>query len=113
MLARFEANKWFKIDLIIDWNEQRVSVYIDDKGKKSEAFFTQRKTKLESANALSIYGLSPGSVSLFRDIRVCEKICEKETQDGKEFKYLSGAMFGINTALSLLTGLSVLFALLV
>ena len=61
MLARYEAGKLYKIDLILDWVEQRVSIYIDDEPLKSESFFTQRKEKLESANALSIYGLSPGS----------------------------------------------------
>ena len=61
MLARYEAGKLYKIDLILDWVEQRVSIYINDEALKSESFFTQRKEKLESANALSIYGLSPGS----------------------------------------------------
>ena len=61
MLARYEAGKLYKIDLILDWVEQRVSIYINDEALKSESFFTQRKEKLETANALSIYGLSPGS----------------------------------------------------
>ena len=29
MIVQSEANKWYSIDLIIDWSEQRVSIYID------------------------------------------------------------------------------------
>jgi len=61
MLARYKASQLYTIDLILDWEDQRVSVYINDEAFKSESFFTQRKDKLASANALSIYGLSPSS----------------------------------------------------
>ena len=107
MLARYEAGKLYKIDLILDWVEQRVSIYINDEALKSESFFTQRKEKLESANALSIYGLSPGSQSKFSNIRVCNEICAAEVD--KNFTTLSGATLGYSSAVSLFAGLSVLY----
>jgi hypothetical protein len=63
MLMKYEAEKWYKIDLILNFDEQRASIYINDEPYKSASFFTQRKTKLASGNALSIYGLTPESVS--------------------------------------------------
>jgi len=64
----YEANKWYNIDIILDFDDQRASIYVNDVGQKSASFFTQRKDKLLSGNALSIYGLSPDSVSQFRNI---------------------------------------------
>ncbi len=63
------------VDLWLNWDDQRASIYINDEPIKSAAFFTQRKDKLEHANALSIYGLSPGSTSKFRNITVCDGKC--------------------------------------
>ena len=107
MLSRYEAKKLYTIDLIIDWDDQRVSIYINDEALKSETFFTQRKDKLESANALSIYGLSPGSVSKFKDIRVCDEICSTEAAAGKELGTLSGAAFGYS--FSIVASMSALY----
>ena len=80
MIHRFEPDTWYTIDLILDYETQRVSIYVtpegaDPKALKSESFFTQRVIKLEGANALSIYGLTAGNTSEFRDIMLCEDIC--------------------------------------
>lgn len=75
MLQRYEADKWFRIDLLLDWDEQRVTIYVDEQPLKSAPFFTQRKDKLTSGNAVSIYGLTPGSISQFRDIKMCMHVC--------------------------------------
>ena len=83
MLQKYEGAKEYAVDLLMDWDEQRVSIYINEKEIKSASFFTQRKDKLESANALSLYGLSPGSISKFKDVRVCQNICSPES--AKEF----------------------------
>ena len=51
MLRKYEKDEWYSVDLIYDFDEQRVSVYVNDEAIKSDAFFTQRKDKLESGNA--------------------------------------------------------------
>ena len=33
MVVKSEALKWYSIDLIIDWEEQYVSIYVDEVGK--------------------------------------------------------------------------------
>ena len=71
MLRKYESDEWYTVDLLFDFDEQRASVFVNDKAIKSAPFFTQRKDKLESGNALSIYGLTPGSVSHFRNLRMC------------------------------------------
>ena len=68
MLQKYEADKWYNIDLLLDFDEQRVSIYIDNNPLKSAAFFTQRKDKLSDGNAISIYSLTPNSVSQFKNI---------------------------------------------
>lgn len=78
MLTKYDAGAWYVVDLLMDWNEQRVSIYINGDEYKSTTFFTQSKDKLKSANAVSIYGLSPGSISKFKDIRICNEVCSAE-----------------------------------
>ena len=68
MLMEYEPSKWYNIDIILDFDDQRASIYVNDVAQKSASFFTQRKDKLKSGNALSIYGLSPNSGSQFRNI---------------------------------------------
>ena len=106
MIEMYEGGKWYSVDLLMNWDDQRVSIYINDKAYKSENFFTQRSTKLESANAISLYGLSPGSLSEFRNLRVCNEVCDVE--EVKEMVDLSGAILGYNSAFSLVVGLSAL-----
>ena len=77
MLMPYEADTWYSVDLILDRDEQRVSIFVNDKPLKSDTYFTQRKDKLLGGNALSIYGLSPDSVSEFRNIQVCNDICSE------------------------------------
>ena len=40
MLQRYEADKWFRIDLLLDWDEQRVTIYVNEQPLKSAPFFT-------------------------------------------------------------------------
>ena len=97
MLQKYDEDTWYTIDLILDYDEQRVSIYVDEKPIKSAEFFTQRKTKLDSGNAVSIYGLSPEGSSSFRNIQMCEKICPDFSDI--EFENLSGALAGYGTAI--------------
>ena len=112
MLQKYEGGISYSVDLWLDWDDQRVSIYINDVPIKSAAFFTQKKDKIEHANALSIYGLSPGSTSKFRNITVCDGKCL--AQKDKDFENLSGALHGISmSAFSMAVGFSAILASLV
>ena len=112
MLQKYEGGISYSVDLWLDWDDQRVSIYINDVPIKSAAFFTQKKDKIEHANALSIYGLSPGSTSKFRNITVCDGKCL--AQKDKDFEMLSGALHGISmSAFSMAVGFSALLVSLV
>lgn len=83
MVMKFAAETWYTIDLLIDWEEQQVIIRSQVTGntdpeqtfKTRQPFFTKRKQRIESANGISIYGLTPGSVSRFKDIKVCTDYC--------------------------------------
>jgi hypothetical protein len=109
MLMKYEASKWFSIDLILDYDDQRASIYVNQQPLKSASFFTQREDKLDSGNALSIYGLSPGGTSKFRNIKMCESICPEQALLATEFTDLSGAMLSYGSSFSLLVGSCTLF----
>ena len=69
------SEEWTEVDVLLDWNKQLVSIYIDGEGLAMQPFFTQQSTKIEEANALALYGLSAGSVSRFRNVQVCKERC--------------------------------------
>jgi hypothetical protein len=54
--------------MLFDWENQQVSIYVDNKPRGNVPFFNNEKEKLESANALALYGLSPGGTSKIGDL---------------------------------------------
>lgn len=46
MIHEFFEGEWYTIDLLLDWDEQTVSIYADGEGVRSVPFFTSRATKL-------------------------------------------------------------------
>lgn len=75
MVELSKAESWYQIDLLINWADQRVAIYVNDKFKASSPFFNNEKERVESSNVLSIYGLSAGGTGRFRDMEVCNEIC--------------------------------------
>ena len=77
MITEFFEGEWYTIDMLLDWELQTVSIYTDGEGVRAVPFFTKRAMKLEDVNAISIYGLTPGGISRFRNLLVCEDICDE------------------------------------
>lgn len=75
MIMPYVANEWYTFDLIINWDEQCVSIYINGDGKSRQPFFLLRTLTFENANALSLYNLSPGSSCKVRNMQLCEILC--------------------------------------
>lgn len=75
MIMPSTQDQWYVIDLLIDWDAQLVSIYIDNEANSAQPFFLMRASRVESTNAISIYGLSPESTSKFRNLQVCEHRC--------------------------------------
>lgn len=76
--------RWYKIDLILNWKEKKIAIYVNNEHMKTEnaKFFIHEKSSKKkeaddlTANAISIYGLSPGGESKFSNIKMCEKVCK-------------------------------------
>lgn len=66
---------WMVLDLLINWDTQQVSIYIDNVAIGAQPFFLMRALTADSANALSIYGLTPGGVSRFKNLQMCDDVC--------------------------------------
>jgi len=69
------AEKWYQIDLLVNWVDQRVAIYVNGEFRASSPFFNNEKERVESANVLAIYGLSAGGTGRFREMEVCKDIC--------------------------------------
>lgn len=84
MVQKFEEKIWYDIDLILNWETSNVLIYVDGQYKKTKKFFASGKKKVDDdgveikpdSNAISLYGLSPNGVSKFRDLTLCNGLCD-------------------------------------
>jgi hypothetical protein len=60
MVNKFTNGTWYKVDLLIDWDNQAVTIYVNNTLLASDKFFTNSKTTINSANAIVLYNLTPG-----------------------------------------------------
>ena len=79
MVNKFKNATWYKVDLIIDWNSQAVTVYVDNKQLASDKFFTNAKTSIKSANSLVLYNLTPGGTCRIKSLMVCPERCDSKS----------------------------------
>lgn len=61
MVNSFVGKTWYKVDLILDWDQQVVTVYVNGTMLASDPFFTNKVTTIATANAIVIYNLTPNS----------------------------------------------------
>ena len=52
-----------------------MSIYVDGEAKLATPFFTKRKQTIQEINTVALYGLTPESVSRFRNLQICDDIC--------------------------------------
>ena len=66
MVNKFTNGVWYKVDMIFDWTNQDVTVYVNDTLLASDSFFTNSKTTINSANSIVIYNLTPAGRCSFK-----------------------------------------------
>ena len=76
MVNPFTNGTWYKVDLIIDWNAQAVTVYVNDTQLASDSFFTNSKTTIATANAIVLYNLTPGGHCWIKQLMACADRCD-------------------------------------
>ena len=77
---RYEPDRWYQIDVLLDWEHSNSALFIDGKYVLLADFYSKARDEAltcnhNSVNMLSLYTLSPGVVSSFRDLRVCSDLC--------------------------------------
>ena len=38
--VKFEANRWYQIDVLMDWEDKQIALFIDGKFRTTEAFYS-------------------------------------------------------------------------
>ena len=71
MVNKFTNGTWYKIDLLIDWPNQAVTVYVNETLLASDLFFTNTKTSINTANAIVLYNLTPAGHCRIKQLKVC------------------------------------------
>ena len=80
MIHKTTNNEWLKVDILVHWEEQKVSVYVGGKAMPvsapmAQAFFVDRTSVATSANAIGIYSLTPGGTCHIKNLQVCDTAC--------------------------------------
>lgn len=60
--------KWTKCDITLDWNEEKVKVYLNDKYKAEAEFYHK---DVDNIGRIQLYNLKPNTLSYFKDIEIC------------------------------------------
>ena len=77
---KYEKEKWYKIDILLEWEDKNVAIFIDGIFLRTVAFYSLDRDDLMDCgdafvNTLMVYNLTPGTTTAFRDIRLCDYLC--------------------------------------
>lgn len=65
--------KWTQIDALIKWDKKKIAVFINQNFTEETSLFYSEATQ---ADTLLLYSLRPGSISYFRNVKLCSELCE-------------------------------------
>ena len=71
MDLQYEANRWYQLDMLLDWDNQEIALFIDGQFKITISFYSSMRDEVKISgdkncptrnfiNMLSLYTLSPG-----------------------------------------------------
>lgn len=63
------------MDLILNWDDQEVRIYLNDTFKGTSSFY---HPDVPDVDTLMLYNLKPGTTSFWRGLQVCENQCESK-----------------------------------
>jgi len=70
----FKSQRVFeKMDLILNWDDQEVSIYLNETFKGTSSFY---HPDVPDVDTLMLYNLKPGTTSFWMGLQVCENQCE-------------------------------------
>lgn len=78
MVNKFTNGTWYDVDLLIDWDAQSVTVYVNKTQFASDKFFTNSKTTINSANAIVLYNLTPAGRCRVKNLMACADRCDSK-----------------------------------
>mmetsp|Transcript_40421 Transcript_40421/g.29786 ORF Transcript_40421/g.29786 Transcript_40421/m.29786 type:complete len:113 (+) Transcript_40421:461-799(+) len=105
MVMKFEADIWYNVTILINYENQTVTAYVkerDDKPNRkpniaSDIFFTDltNEDDIQSSNALILYNLTPETTCKIRNLKVCQHRCDGD----EELLFTGGSSLGISLVL--------------
>jgi len=86
---KYQRDKWYKIDILLDWNEQNedkddeIALFIDGVFVTKAPFYSlsrdkQMQCESKAVDTLMLYNLSPDTATAFRNIKLCKDLCDKD-----------------------------------
>ena len=75
---KYTKDKWYKIDVLLDWEAKETAIFVDGVFLQKVAFYSEELIDCQErwVDTLMLYSLTPGTRSAFKDIRLCTGLCE-------------------------------------
>ena len=82
--VKFAAQRWYQVDILLDWDSKQVAFFLDGQYQLKVPFYSLMRDDLlkcdsSFVNKLSLYTLTPGVTSSFKDVKVCKELCQFPT----------------------------------
>ena len=76
MVAQFTNDTWYPVDLIINWENQTVTAYVNyTQSASDDFFFDQSYPNVNTSNTIILYNLTPGTICKIKNLKICKKRC--------------------------------------
>ena len=77
---KYEIETWYKFDILLDWDLGEVAIFINGIYIKKTDFYSKDRDALMECdktfvNTLMLYNLTPGTITKYKDIRLCTDLC--------------------------------------
>ena len=81
--VKYNVDTWYQLDILLDWYDSQIAFFIDGKYRTMTKFYSFMRDEhlkgqcedSQRVDTLSLYTLSPGVTSTFRQLRVCSQLC--------------------------------------
>ena len=96
MVKEYRAEVWYPIDMLIDWEKQKIAVFVNSTFEANVGFY--HDGDIQSTNTIYLYNLAPGTQAKIKNLQIWDTKCS-----GAEDMEFTGATLAGAKVLMLVT----------
>ena len=92
--VKYDKDAWYQLDILLNWGSSETAFFINGKYRTTTKFYSFMRDEhlkgqcedSQKVDTLSLYTLTPGVTSSFRQLRVCTQLCPELPEALKLYK---------------------------